>query len=135
MTASRVPKPIRHYKELLRQVLDSRPSGTRQRLATALGTNRSFVSQISSPSYRVAIPTHHIETIMQVCHFSPAEKAEFLAAYDAAHPDQRQQADAGTGQRTIQLTLPDLGSARANRLLDEAVHDMVRSIVRILQEK
>lgn len=135
MTTSRVPKPVRHYKELLRSVLDSRPSGTRQRLAAALGTNRSFVSQISSPSYRVAIPTHHVETILQVCHFSPAEKSEFLAAYDAAHPNQRQQADNGPGRRTIEVTVPDLGSAKANRLVDEAIHDMVRNIIRILQEK
>jgi hypothetical protein len=135
MTTSRAPKPVRNYKELLRSVLDNRPSGTRQRLAVALGTNRSFVSQISSPSYRVAIPAHHIDTILEVCHFSPAEKAEFLAAYDVAHPNQRQQSDNSPGHRTIQMTVPDLGNARANRLLDEALHDMARNIIRILQEK
>jgi molybdate-binding protein len=114
MSSSRIPKHVRHYKELLRRVLDSRPSGTRQRLAEALGTNRSFVSQISSSTYKVPIPTHHI---------------------DAAHPNQRERADDGAGRRTIQVTVPDLGSARANRLVDEAVRDMARNIIRIVQEK
>lgn len=135
MSSARIPKHVRQYKELLRRVLDSRPSGTRQRLAVALGTNRSFVSQISSPTYKVAIPAHHIETIFEVCHFSPAERAEFLAAYDAAHPNQRQQPDDGAGRRTIEVCVPDLGSARANRLVDEAIRDMARNMIRILQEK
>ena len=45
-SATSVPqwRPIRR---ILRNVLDRRPSGTRQRLANALGKNRSFVSQIS----------------------------------------------------------------------------------------
>ena len=37
------------YKRILADVLDRRPSGTRQRLAAALGKNRSFVSQITNP--------------------------------------------------------------------------------------
>ncbi len=135
MSSPRIPKHVRHYKELLQRVLDSRPSGTRQRLAEALGTNRSFVSQISSSTYKVPIPTHHIDTILEVCHFSPAERTEFLAAYEAAHPNQRERADDGAGRRTIQVSVPDLGSARANRLVDEAIRDMARSIIRIVQEK
>ena len=135
MSSARVPRPVRQYKELLRRVLDSRPSGTRQRLAAALGTNRSFVSQISSPTYKVAVPAHHIDTIFELCHFSPAEQAEFLAAYDAAHPDQRRDAGDRPGWRTIQVCVPEMGSARANRLVDEAIRDMARSMARILQEK
>ena len=135
MTGPRVPKHVRQYKELLRKVLDSRPSGTRQRLASALGTNRSFVSQISSCSYKVAIPAHHIDTILEVCHFSPSERAEFLAAYDAAHPNQRHPLQDGTKRRTIVVSVPDLGNARANHMVDEAIHDMARHIIRIVQEK
>jgi hypothetical protein len=135
MSPSCIPKDVRHYKELLRRVLDRRPSGTRQRLAAALGINRSFVSQISSPTYKVAIPSHHIDTILEVCHFSPAERVEFLAAYDAAHPNQRQRSEDGVGRRTIQVSVPNLGSARANRLVDEAIRGMARNISLILQEK
>ncbi len=39
------------YKSILAQIIDNRPSGTRQRLATALGKHRSFVTQITSPTY------------------------------------------------------------------------------------
>ena len=35
---------VADYKRILAKVLDNRPSGTRQKLATALGKNRSFVS-------------------------------------------------------------------------------------------
>ena len=38
------------YKRMLLGVIDRRPSGTRQRLATALAKNRSFVSQITNPA-------------------------------------------------------------------------------------
>src|SRR5689334_3844593 len=37
------------YKTVLQRVLDARPSGTRHRLAIALGKNRSFISQIANP--------------------------------------------------------------------------------------
>ncbi|MBB6014102.1 hypothetical protein QEZ48_00790 [Aquamicrobium lusatiense] len=135
MSGPRIPKPVRQYKEVLRRILDSRPSGTRQRLAVALGTNRSFVSQISSLSYKVAVPAHHIDTIFEVCHFSPTERVEFLAAYDAAHPDQRKQSGGSVARRTIQVVVPDMGSERANRLVDDAIRDMARNIILILQEK
>lgn len=93
------------------------------------------MSQICSPTYKVAIPAHHIDTILEVCHFSPAERAEFLAAYDVAHPNQRLSPGDGAGRRTIEVVVPDLGSARANRLVDEAIRSMAHNIIRILQEK
>lgn len=80
--------PIAVYKRLLRSLLDRRPSGTRQRIARAIGTHRSFVSQITNPSYKVPLPAQHVPTIMAVCHFSAEERAEFVAAYEAAHAGQ-----------------------------------------------
>ena len=53
---------IADYKKILKTVLDNRPSGTRQRLAMALGKNRSFVSQIANPAYAMPIPAQHLET-------------------------------------------------------------------------
>ncbi len=58
------------YKTILRNVLDQRPSGTRQRLATALGKNRSFVSQISNPAYSVPIPAKHLDAVFEICRTS-----------------------------------------------------------------
>ena len=83
------------YKRVLQEVCDNRPSGTRGRLAIALGTNRSFVSQLVNPVYAMPIPAQHLETIFEVCHFSPAEREAFLAVYDRAHPGRR---DAGEVQ-------------------------------------
>ena len=57
------------YKAVLKRVLDTRPSGTRHRLAIALGKNRSFISQIASPVYTVPIPVQHIETIFEMRDF------------------------------------------------------------------
>ncbi len=75
-------------------MLDRRPSGTRQRLANALGKNRSFVSQISNPAYPVPIPAPHIEIIFDICHFSPAERQAFLDAFQRAHPNRSSRAAA-----------------------------------------
>ena len=77
---------IAAYKAILRDVLDKRPSGMRQRLAEAIGKNRSFVSQISNSAYQVPIPARHLGLIFEICHFSAQERATFLKAYSRAHP-------------------------------------------------
>ena len=74
------------YKAVLKRILDTRPSGTRHRLAIALGKNRSFISQIANPVYAVPIPRQHLDTIFEICHFTAADRREFLAAYAEAHP-------------------------------------------------
>ncbi len=121
------------YKALLKRVLDTRPSGTRHRLAIALGKNRSFISQIANPVYAVPIPVQHLETIFEVCHFTAGEKREFLAAYVAAHPRRLDVVRKPAGTRKLTLTLPDLGDARRNRGLDEAVTEIVRRLVRLAE--
>jgi len=132
------PRPasaaVAQYKALLRGVLDNRPSGTRQRLAHALGKNRSFISQISNPIYAVPIPAQHLETIFGVCHFSPRERTDFLAAYGAAHKTPLRVIKARMAERTIALKLPDLGSAERNRVLDDLVADLARSLARHLEQ-
>ena len=73
--------PVQDYKRVLQRVLENRPSGTRQLLATALGTNRSFVSQMANPAYPMPVPYQHLETIFQVCHFAQAfDHAENLGS-------------------------------------------------------
>ena len=48
----------------------------------ALGKNRSFVSQITNPAYATPIPVRHLETIFEICHFSPKPtRGRFLDAY------------------------------------------------------
>ena len=90
------------YKRLLQAVCDNRPSGTRMRFAAALGTNRSFVSQLVNPAY-----------------------------YDEAHPGRRETADAPARTRTLTVVLPDLGHAKGNQAIDEMVRDYARNLVRL----
>jgi hypothetical protein len=119
---------VTQYKSILKRVLDNRPSGTRQRLANALGKNRSFVSQIANPTYPVPIPAQHVETIFEICHFSQEERRAFLEAYRTAHPRRLALVTAAKRTRTVAITLPDLGDAKRNRAIDELITEMARRI-------
>ena len=122
---------VADYKRLLQTVCDNRPSGTRGRLAVALGTNRSFVSQLVNPAYAMPIPAQHLETIFEICHFSPADRAAFLAIYDNAHPGRRETGESPTEIRVISLTVPDLGNARRNQAVDALIAEYGRHVVRL----
>ena len=116
------------YKAVLKRVIDTRPSGTRHRLSIALGKNRSFISQIANPVYAVPIPVQHLPTIFEICHFTAADRRDFLVAYAQAHPRRHELVKKSGGTRKLTLTLPDLGSARRNRLLDEAITEVARRL-------
>ncbi|GLK72065.1 hypothetical protein KHC23_03365 [Ancylobacter dichloromethanicus] len=113
------------YKTILAGILDNRPSGTRQRLAAALGKHRSFVTQVTSPGYDTPLPARHLPTILRVCHFSPAEQERFLAAYQAAHPGRLSEVGGASTVRTLALMVPDFGDEKKNRGFDDAVSDFV----------
>jgi hypothetical protein len=119
------------YKTVLAAIIDNRPSGTRQRLASALGKHRSFVTQITSPAYATPLPARHLATIMRVCHFSPAEQERFLEAYQRAHPGKLPEQASPEGLRHLSLMVPDLGDDRKNRMLDEAVADFIARIAQV----
>jgi hypothetical protein len=111
---------IAAYKAILRDILDRRPSGMRQRLAEALGKNRSFITQIVNPSYQTPIPAQHVHSIIQVCHFSAQEKQRFLDAYHRAHPRR--------------LLLPDLGSEQKNHKLDTLLSEFAEKVARLIED-
>ena len=123
------------YKGVLKRVLDTRPSGTRHRLAIALGKNRSFISQIANPVYAVPIPVQHLETIFEICHFTAADRREFLATYAEAHPRRLDVVRKAAGTRKLTLTVPDLGDARRNRVLDETIAEIARRLARFSDEE
>lgn len=126
---------VAEYKRIFKEVLDNRPSGMRLRLARAMGKNRSFVSQISNPSYPVPIPVQHLNTIFEVCHFAPPTKAAFLHAYARAHPRRVGQLDEIPSERTTVLHVPDLGTAKRNGQLDALMQEFARRLAAILQEE
>lgn len=126
---------VAEYKRIFKEVLDSRPSGMRLRLAHAMGKNRSFVSQISNPTYPVPIPVQHLNTIFDVCHFPPLTKAAFLQAYARAHPRRVGRLDEMPRDRTVMLHVPNLGSAKRNGQLDVLMQEFARRLIDILQDE
>jgi len=121
------------YKRVLQDVLERRPSGMRQRLAVALGKNRSFISQISNPTYPTPIPAQHVEAIFEICHFSPPERERFLEAYRQAHPQRLRTLGHQDRVRRITLTLPDLEDEQKNRRLDAALSDLAERIAQLIR--
>ena len=121
---------VADYKVILRRVLDNRPSGTRLKLAAALGKNRSFVTQITNPAYLVPIPAKHLSIIFEVCHLSGAERAVFLEAYGRAHPGRLLAPYREARTRAITVTVPDLGDEKKNRALEQLVVDFAAQLAR-----
>jgi len=129
------PPAVAEYKRILQQVLENRPAGTRLRLAEGLGKNRSFISQITNPSYSVPIPARHIERIFEICHFLPSEKTQFMEAYQRAHP-QRAPGDSSKAQwREIVLRVPDLRDRKKNKQLDDMMKEILERVLRLMGER
>lgn len=126
---------IRAYKEALSKLIDKRPSGTRQRLADALGKHRSFVTQITSTAYGTPVPVKHLPTIFAVCHFSADERKLFLEAYSTAHPDRRADVGGGVRMRHLAIMVHDLGDDRKNRLFDEALAEFAHKLGALHSDK
>jgi hypothetical protein len=120
------------YKTILAGILDNRPSGTRQRLATALGKHRSFVTQVTSPTYETPLPARHLPTIFRVCHFSPAEQERFLAAYQSAHPGRLPDVGGSEKLRPLTLMAPDFGDEKKNRQFDDAIAELVQKMATLV---
>jgi len=133
-TAVAAPDPVAEYKTILKRVLDNRPSGTRQRLAKALGKNRSFISQIANPAYPVPIPVQHLETMFELCHFSQDDRRDFLAAYRRAHPRRFALVHAVPRTRIVSLAVPDLADAKRNRAVDAMIADFVRRLRKFVDD-
>lgn len=122
---------IRAYKLVLRDVLESRPSGIRLRIATTIGKNKSFISQVTNPKYKTPLPEKYVDPILEVVHFTPAERERFLEIYRQAHPRSRQQPPERKAQqntRTVKVEMPRLGSRALERKLDALVADFARQI-------
>jgi hypothetical protein len=120
------------YKRLLADVIDRRPSGTRQRLAAALGKNRSFISQITNPNYLTPIPARHLDTLFEICHFSAEEKRRFIDTYTRAHPNRPALVHDAQKTRAHTVYLPDLGDPEKNMRLQSAIDVFVRDIAGLI---
>jgi hypothetical protein len=123
---------VEAYKTILRNVLNQRPSGMRQRLATALGKNRSFISHITNPANPAPIPAPHLDIIFEICHFSPADRRSFLESFDLAHPNRARYSREAASLRALKIEVYDFGDAKRNRAFDELIRDTARRFARIV---
>jgi hypothetical protein len=123
---------VEAYKTILRNVLNQRPSGTRQRLAIALGKNRSFVTHMANPANPAPIPPPHLDLIFEICHFSPADRRAFLDAFDLAHPNRIRRTREAPSLRAVKIEVVDFGDAKKNRAFDELIRDTARRFARLV---
>ncbi len=122
------------YKTYLRDCIDRRPSGLRQRLAAALDKHKSFISQITSPGYTVPIPSGDVTTILEVCHLSPEERRRFLALYRRAHPKQAPSAGAGPAPHRIHIDLPAFADLATAIEVETLIRDFAARVTRLAQK-
>lgn len=126
---------IASYKRMLRVYLDQRPSGVRQKIAQVLGTHKSFVSLITNPNDPTPIPARHLEAIMDVCHLSDKERAEFLVSYDAAHPDQAPPLERHRHYKTLHIQVPVLKNHDKQEALELLIQDTVRRLYNLFADE
>jgi len=126
---------VAEYKRILARVLENRPSGTRQRLAVALGKNRSFVSQIANPSYQTPIPVQHLDVIFEICLFPATDRKAFLEAYGRAHPGKLERTRHRKDHRLRPVTVyvPDLEDEGKNHALDRLLADIAARIGKLTE--
>jgi hypothetical protein len=126
---------VAEYKRILARVLENRPSGTRQRLAVALGKNRSFVSQIANAAYSTPIPVQHLDLIFEICLFPAGDRKSFLEAYDRAHPGKlaRTKHRKDHRLRPVTVYVPDLEDEAKNHALDRLLADMATRIGKLTE--
>lgn len=124
--------PVKLYKARLSALIDKRPSGTRQRIADALGKHRSFVTQILSTSYATPLPAKHVPIIFSVCHFNAEEKRQFLIDYHAAHPEKRDELESDMVLRHMSLMVIDFRDEEKNRQFDEAIAEFAHRMAAIM---
>lgn len=121
---------IRTYKTILKEAVEARPSGLRLRIASQIGKNKSFVSQITSPNYKTPLPEKYLEPILDALHLSQKERERFLYIYRRAHPRTRGHAaePAHEETRILQVELPKLESRRLENRVDQMIAQFARNL-------
>ena len=124
----------RDYKAILQRVLERAPPARGSGSPTALGKNRSFVTQITNPAYDTPIPARHVDLIFEICHFSPAEREPSSpptgAPIRAGRPAARQAAHARPCRLRCPTSAPTEGTAQLDALIGDFVEKLVELIAR-----
>ncbi len=126
------------YKRILRDFINQRPSGARNKIANKLNKNKSFVSQITNPSYTIPVPARHLNVIFDICHFSLKERETFLKAYTLAHPNYQYRVESAsipkTSYRTLSFDVPLLENTAKQRQLEAMIRDYAHQLFQLVQE-
>ena len=122
---------VAEYKLILRRVLDNRPSGTRLKLAAALGKNRSFVTQITNPAYPVPIPAKHVvDHLRSLPSVRRRARGVPRSLWTRASRTAARAAPRGAHAQPSRSTVPDLGDDKKNRALEKLVVDFAARLAR-----
>ena len=121
---------IRAYKILLKEAVDARPSGIRLRIASLIGKNKSFVSQITSPNYKTPLPEKYVEPILDTIHLTQKERERFLDIYRRAHPRARAYSTEPVHEetRSLRIELPRLESRQLENSVDQMIIQFARNL-------
>jgi hypothetical protein len=133
--AEPVADAVSAYKRLLRRMIERRPSGTRRRLAAAMGAHPSFVSQIINPALRVPLPAQHLGAVARVLHLSPEEQAAFLGLYARAHPAQAVALDdlAEAERDVVRIVLPRGMEAGTRDEVERVIRDFAERVIALAE--
>lgn len=128
---------IQAYKHLLKEAVEARPSGIRLRIASAIGKNKSFVSQITNPNYKTPLPEKYVDSILDIIHLTQKERERFLEIYRRAHPRARSQMaePSNDDTRILKIELPRLESRQVENKVDQMVLQFARNLSDIARRR
>jgi hypothetical protein len=69
---------------------------------------------------------------MDLCHFSPREREDFMQAYRLAHPRKAMSKPRPLAARRLSLTVPDFGNPARNQAFDKALVEFAADIARVI---
>lgn len=130
MTTESKHELIRAYKTFLKEAVEARPSGLRLRIASQIGKNKSFVSQITSPNYKTPLPEKYVDPILDAIHLTQKDRDQFLQIYRRAHPRARTRSTEPVHDemRVLRIELPKLESRRLESRVDQMILQFARNL-------
>jgi hypothetical protein len=128
---------VAKYKRILQGYINQRPSGARIKIAAELNKHKSFVTQITNPSYSIPVPARHLNVIFDICHFTIKERETFLKAYTAAHPNYQYRVVKpaslqNQGRRTLSIEVPVLEDSAKQQQIESMVKDYAQQLFRLI---
>ena len=131
---------VARYKRILQNYINQRPSGARLKIAEKLNKNKSFVSQITNPSYTIPVPARHLNVIFDICHFTIKERETFLKAYTAAHPNYQYrvvepESIPYKGRRTLSIEVPVIEDSAKQQQIESMIKDYAHQLFQLISSK